>query len=144
ASAAAGAVLPATTIRLGFIKGSLAFMHVHPILTAVAVVTLIVGGSIGVSAADRGQPATKKEIEYWTGPANKLLQYIDPAAPGRIAIDLDSIRTLSAATKPTSMFTDPAIAPTIEHIIKQFETWQAFQPNEFPPVWKYWESAHGV
>jgi RNA polymerase sigma factor (sigma-70 family) len=145
ASAAGGAALPATTLPIGFIQGSFSFMQMHPIMTACAVVSLLITGSLGLSALEQAPaPVPRKDAVYWQGPAIELLRYVDPKMPLRMAVDLDSVKAAMAATKPTSMLEDPAIVPTVRHIAKQLEIVQAFNSDEFPPLWQYWQAAHGI
>nr|MBA3709645.1 hypothetical protein [Planctomycetota bacterium] len=79
----------------------------------------------------------------WTGPAREVLPFIDPQAQMQVALDLDTLRTLGAHAKPTSLLGDPAVAVTIAHIRAQFEAARA-QMGEVPPMFSLMEQAHGA
>jgi RNA polymerase sigma factor (sigma-70 family) len=141
ATAGSAAALPSTTIPLGKLPSALLAVKSHPFIAAG--LALVISASAFMAVQD-APTVIIPEATCWSGPARELLNFIDPNEPSRFAIDFDYVRTVGAHAKPTSLLSDASVAPNIAHIMTQLDAMRSFQPNRYPPVWRFWNDAHGL
>lgn len=122
AAQAAAGTLPTTTIPLTTLQTGAWFMATHPIATTLiaigigaAVITpfaVTAGEAPAPTPAPVVVPAPKVPVG-WSAPARALLPYLDPAAPFRLAIDMQTLRPQLLKAKPFSLLADPQVAALI-------------------------------
>ncbi len=141
ASQAAAGTLPATTIPLTTLQTGVWFMATHPILTATCAAGVLVAlaapftlraGEAQVPAPAAAPPAA------WSAPAQALLPYLDPTAPFRLALDLETLRPQMRKAKPFSLLADPRMAAAMHDLpvrIEQFLGRLAAKERFFTACW---------
>lgn len=119
AAQAAAGTLPATTIPLSTLQTGVWLMATHPILTATCaaglLAALVTPFTLQAGEAPVPVPAVTIAIAppaatAWSAPAQALLPYLDPAAPFRLALDLETLRPQMLKVKPFSLLDDPRMA----------------------------------
>jgi RNA polymerase sigma factor (sigma-70 family) len=140
--AEATSTLPITLVKIGFVQGSIVFVQCHPFITA-AIAFILLATGVGVFAADEGN-LPPKALPCWTGPALAVLENLPADAQLTVGMDIDSVRIFGANAKPTSLLSDPEIAPILGRITKELDSYALFVDYDLLRVWHYWPSAHAM
>lgn len=123
AAQAAAGTLPATTIPLTTLQTGVWFMTAHPIVTIACAAGVLIASMAPLALQAGEAPAPVAPAAAWSVPAQALLPYLDPAAPFRLALDLETLRPQLLKAKPFSLLADPRMAAATQLLpgrIEQF------------------------